>query len=267
MAVWPIYPFLCKTTSWMWNHFNIVIWTLVPAFSGNLGSNNIEFTVFDIDLTLYNVTRSKRSFFFGARTINPNGEVRFSTEWWMNFTMTIPKELTTMKNEPNVDKWEPFKTKNHIALHRTRITHLAGEYSSIEPSMLWSQTASTVFDRNLNKFWNLYWICIWISATNKTCRRCGEGVGNASHITNNCKLGLVLSTKRHNAILHSLADLLKKNRMEVTLDKKFHESTLRPGLVTKARGITYIIDVVVATTTPRLIWRKPTRENEISMIA
>ena len=121
MAVWPIYPFLCKTTSWMWNHFNIVIWTLVPAFSGNLGSNNIEFTVFDIDLTLYNVTRSKRSFFFGARTINPNGEVRFSTEWWMNFTMTIPKELTTMKNEPNVDKWEPFKTKNHIALHRPGI--------------------------------------------------------------------------------------------------------------------------------------------------
>ena len=104
MAVWPIYPFLCKTASWMWNHFNIVIWTLVPAFSGNLGSNNIEFTVFDIDLTLYNVTRSKRSFFFGARTINPNGEVRFSTEWWMNFnstipyhTMTIPKELTTKR--------------------------------------------------------------------------------------------------------------------------------------------------------------------------
>ena len=131
MAVWPIYPFLCKTASWMWNHFNIVIWTLVPAFSGNLGSNNIEFTVFDIDLTLYNVTRSKRSFFFGARTINPNGEVRFSTEWWMNFTMTIPKELTTMKNEPNVDKWEPFKTKNHIALHRTRITHVAGRINLV----------------------------------------------------------------------------------------------------------------------------------------
>ena len=73
--------------------------------------------------------------------------------------------------------------------------------------------------------------------------------------------------KRHNAILHSLADLLKKNRMEVTLDKKFHESTLRPGLVTKARGTTYIIDVVVVTTTPHLIWRKSTRENEISMIA
>ena len=133
--------------------------------------------------------------------------------------------------------------------------------------MLWLQSASTVIDRDLNNFWNSYSICIWISATNKTCRRCGEGVGNASHITNNCKLGLVLSTKRHNAILHSLADLLKKNRMEVTLDKKFHESTLRPGLVTKARGITYIIDVVVATTTPRLIWRKPTREREISIIA
>ena len=104
--------------------------------------------------------------------------------------------------------------------NRTRITHVAGEYSSIEPSMLWLQSASTVIVRDLNNFWNSYSICIWISATNKTCRRCGEGVENASHITNNCKLGLVLSTKRHNAILHSLADLLEKNRMEVTLDKK-----------------------------------------------
>lgn len=90
----------------------------------------------------------------------------------------------------------------------------------------------------------------WCSATNKTCRRCGEGVENASHITNNCKLGLALSTKRHNAILYSLADVIKKNRMEVTLDKNFQDSTLRPDLVTKARGTTYIIDVVVAYDSP-----------------
>ena len=152
---------------------------------------------------------------------------------------------------------------------RTRIAHVAGEHSSVEPSMLRRRICLAYLQQTLESVLDLlllrgYSRC---SATNKTCRRCGEGVENTSRITNNCKLVLVLSTKRHNAILHSLADLLKKNRMEVTLDKKFHESTLRPGLVTKARGTTYIIDVVVATTTPRLIWRKPTRENEISMIA
>ena len=53
----------------------------------------------------------------------------------------------------------------------------------------------------------------WCSAADKTCRRCGEEVENASHITNNCKLGLAMSTKRHNAILNSLVEIIKKNRM------------------------------------------------------
>ena len=134
--------------------------------------------------------------------------------------------------------------------------------------MLWLQSASTVFHRNLNKFWNLYWICIWISATNKTCRRCGEGVGNASHITNNCKLGLVLSTKKTQRNPAQLGGPPgEEPNGSHPGQKKFHESTLPPDLVTKARGTTYIIDVVVVTTTPHLIWRKSTRENEISMIA
>ena len=38
--------------------------------------------------------------------------------------------------------------------------------------------------------------------------------------------------------------------MEVTLDKNFQDSSLRPDLVTKARGTTYIIDVVVAYDSP-----------------
>ena len=38
--------------------------------------------------------------------------------------------------------------------------------------------------------------------------------------------------------------------MEVTLDKNLQDSSLRPDLVTKARGTTYIIDVVVAYDSP-----------------
>ena len=38
--------------------------------------------------------------------------------------------------------------------------------------------------------------------------------------------------------------------MEVTLDKNLQDSSLRPDLVTKARGTTYIIDVVVTHDSP-----------------
>ena len=90
----------------------------------------------------------------------------------------------------------------------------------------------------------------WLQNTDRTCRRCGEGVENAPHITNNCKRGLVLATKRHNAILHSLATVLSKHRLDVALDKTFQDSRLRPDLVTTARGTTFIIDVVVAYDSP-----------------
>ena len=59
-----------------------------------------------------------------------------------------------------------------------------------------------------------------------------------------------MSTKRHNAILNSLAEIIEKNRMEVTLNKNFQDTSLRPDLVTKARGTTYIIDVVVTYDSP-----------------
>ena len=90
----------------------------------------------------------------------------------------------------------------------------------------------------------------WSSSSDKSCRKCKEGVENAFHITNNCKVGLALATKRHNAILNSLAVVLTKKGLETAIDKSFGDTRLRPDLVTKALGTTYMIDVVVAFDDP-----------------
>ena len=53
---------------------------------------------------------------------------------------------------------------------------------------------------------------VWSSPPNKPCRRCGDrrDKENAFHLLNHCKLNMPLYTKRHNAVLDMLANLLTK---------------------------------------------------------
>ena len=108
----------------------------------------------------------------------------------------------------------------------------------------------------------------WCDATDKTCRKCGEGVETAFHITNNCKMGLELATKRHNAILDCLEEVIRNKGLESTKDQRYGNTRLRPDLVTKVQGTTRIIDVVVAFDEPSHLEeaykRKKDKYHEIS---
>ena len=54
----------------------------------------------------------------------------------------------------------------------------------------------------------------WSIGDNKSCPRCFEGTETAVHITNHCKMGLQLSTKRHNSVLDLLSSLMVSNRWQ-----------------------------------------------------
>ena len=94
---------------------------------------------------------------------------------------------------------------------------------------------------------------IWSSGSDKSCRKCKEGVENTCHITIDWKVGLPLATQRHNRILDGQAEVLTRKRLETTINKPFGDTRLRPDLVTKAQGTTYVIDVVVTYDDPSIL--------------
>jgi hypothetical protein len=79
-----------------------------------------------------------------------------------------------------------------------------------------------------------------ISAPDSRCRRCKTGAETTSHVTSHCPVNLPEITRRHDAILEELANVIRKAGHTVRVNLAFPGTMLRP-------------DVVVTSTTPQII--------------
>ena len=96
---------------------------------------------------------------------------------------------------------------------------------------------------------------VWSSPPNQPCRRCGDSMGkeNAFHLLNNCKMNMSQYTKRHNAVLDILADLLTKEGLNPSINRQTEGSGLRPDIELVISGSRALIDVRVSyDTVPNL---------------
>ena len=89
---------------------------------------------------------------------------------------------------------------------------------------------------------------VWSTPPNQPCRRCGDrrDKENAFHLLNHCKLNMPLYTKRHNAVLDILANLLTKAGLNPTINRKTEGSELRPDVELAISGSRVLIDVRVS---------------------
>ena len=89
---------------------------------------------------------------------------------------------------------------------------------------------------------------VWSSPPNQPCRRCGDrnSKENAFHLLNNCKLNMPLYTRRHNAVLDILANLLTKTGFEPAINRQTDGCELRPDVELSISGSRVLIDVRVS---------------------
>jgi len=85
----------------------------------------------------------------------------------------------------------------------------------------------------------------WSGMEDKSCRHCHRENENGFHVLNHCRMNLVLATKRHNAILHLLEQLLRKHGLNPTINKEVPGQRLRPDVELMLSGSRVLIDVNV----------------------
>ncbi|MFO0089556.1 MAG: RNA-directed DNA polymerase, partial [bacterium] len=79
----------------------------------------------------------------------------------------------------------------------------------------------------------------------KTCRRGCREAETTAHVISHCKNNLSLYTDRHNQVLDSLAETIRKSGHHVTVNHAFDHTILRPDLVINSTTPETIIDVTV----------------------
>ena len=89
---------------------------------------------------------------------------------------------------------------------------------------------------------------VWSSPPNQPCRRCGDrrDKENAFHLLNHCKMNLALYTKRHNAVLDILANLLIKAGFNPAVNLQSEGSDLRPDIELEISGSRVLMDVRIS---------------------
>ena len=161
-----------------------------------------------------------------------------------------------MKNEASLDKWKPFKTKIQHSLHRPGVEPGSPTWqASILPLNHRCCDAGSVW-LLLNKPWNLYWISFYSEDTPGAA----QPTRHAEDVVREWRTPHALLTiaswysfcqpKDTTQSCTAWRTSWRRTEWKSPWTKKFHESRLRPDLVTKARGTTYIIDVVVTYDSP-----------------
>jgi len=105
----------------------------------------------------------------------------------------------------------------------------------------------------------------WCTVPDKTCRRCTRDVETGYHVLNNCQMGLVLATQRHDSVLDLLVELLRRQGHQVTVNKAVPGNRLRPDIEFRLSGSQVFIDVAISYDSHRnleLAWQRKVSKYE-----
>ena len=90
----------------------------------------------------------------------------------------------------------------------------------------------------------------WSEGLDKSCRKCGKLVEDGFHVLNSCKSQMVLYTKRHDAILQQLHQVIARKGYAAKVNRAIAGQRLRPDLEMIVNGTRVMVYVVVAFDIP-----------------